>query len=172
MKSHSLSKQAGVTLLEVMVSVAILVIGVVGMAALQARTLVMGQSTYYRSIAADLANNLAERIRANKSPFLASTDSVSQPASPPDFSKCAVNGSGQLVCAAQDAGHEAYLVSSDMTEWYSNLTSQLPSGAFTLTSTAAAATGPSAAHYRYTLQITWLDNRADNANASYTVVIE
>lgn len=155
---RSLSKQAGVTLIEVMVSVAILAIGIIGLAGLQARTLMMGQSSYYRAIAADLATNLAERIRANQSPFLATTDSDAQPANPPDFSKCRP-ASGSISCLSQPTDHESYLVASEMREWYSSLTSQLPEGNFTLVSVAAAASGPAVNRYRYTLTITWLDDR-------------
>lgn len=166
-------QQLGMSLIEVMVSVTILVLGLVGLAALQARSLMMNQSTYYRSIAADLAANLGERIRANRSPFLAVADSL--PALPPDFStaKCPEPTTGTTVTCTATTGHENYLAAAELTQWYSALKTQLPGASYTLTNVAASSTG----RYRYTLTITWLDNRgatttADPANTSYSVVIE
>lgn len=164
---RSLLKQTGITLIEVMVSVAILAIGILGLAALQARTLMMGQSSFYRAIAADLATNLAERIRANQTPFLATSDSETQPASPPDFARCAPV-SGSISCQTQLSGRESYRVENEMREWYTSLVSQLPEANFSLVSVAAAASGPAASHLRYTLSITWLDDRTTNSATSST----
>ncbi|MDO6384682.1 MULTISPECIES: type IV pilus modification protein PilV [unclassified Uliginosibacterium] len=164
--------QAGVTLIEVLVSITVLVLGLVGLAALQAKTLMMSQSSYYRSIAADLATNLGERIRANRSPFLADSTSEVKPATPPDFSKCVQNTSDKstVTCSAQDSTDQAYRVSTEMTDWNTLLRTQLPEATYTLTSAA----GNYADHFRYTLTITWLDDRSQssNTNTSYSVVIE
>ena len=164
--------QTGVTLIEVLVSVTVLVLGLVGLAALQARTLMMGQSSYYRGIAADLATNLGERIRANRSPFLADTSADVQPAKPPDFSKCAqgTTDPSAVTCTTQDTDRQAYRVATEMSEWNTLLRSQLPSATYTLTSD----TGNYGGHRRYTLIITWLDDRGaeSNNNTSYKVVIE
>lgn len=168
-------QQLGVSLIEVLVSVTILVLGLVGLAALQARSLMMNQSAYYRSIAADLAANLGERVRANRSPFLASSDSELQPALPPDFSTsaCPTPTTGTTFSCTTPSGHESYLAAAELGEWYAALKSQLPGATYTLTQAAAASSG----RYRYSLTITWLDNRSKDAadtesNTSYSVVIE
>lgn len=151
-------RQTGFSLLEVLVSVTILVLGLLGLAALQTRTLMMSQSSFYRGIAADLAANLAERIHANKSPYLASSDAEIQPALPPDFSACTQDTSDRstLQCASQPSGHESYLIETEMREWNTALRNQLPDSGFTLTTE----TGSSAGHFRYTLTISWLDDRS------------
>jgi len=173
MKKSFPGLQSGMFLIEVMVSLTILVLGLVGLAVLQARALMMNQSSYYRSIAADLATDLADRIRANRSPFLATTASTTMPDPPPDFSKCTAATLSTSTCTAQSPTTlPTYLMVSEMIEWYSAVQNQLPSGTFTLASIAAAAPN----QYRYTLTITWLDDRTANTtatiNTSYSVVIE
>ncbi|WP_297574827.1 type IV pilus modification protein PilV [uncultured Deefgea sp.] len=170
----SIHQQSGLSLIEVMVSVMILGLGLLGLAALQTRSVMMNQSSYYRSIAADLAAELSDRIRANRTPFLASSDADSPVALPPDFSKCVQNSSNNdnIDCAAQSSGIESYLVSAEMTNWNQFLRSQLPGATFTLVQAAGQSTG----FYRYTLEISWIDNRSASSVASktatYSTVIE
>jgi type IV pilus assembly protein PilV len=60
------NKQYGVALLEVMISVLILAIGLLGLAQLQATTLKHNESAYLRSQASTLAANILDRMRANQ----------------------------------------------------------------------------------------------------------
>jgi len=168
-------KQLGISLIEVMVSVMILGLGLLGLAALQARSVILNQSSYYRSIAADLSSDLSDRIRANRTPFLASSDADIPTPLPPDFSKCVqkTTDNDEISCSIQDSGVQSYMVSNEMTNWNQYLRSQLPGATFTLTSAA----GQSAGFYRYNLTINWIDNRSktssvDTLTASYSTVIE
>lgn len=170
----SIHQQSGLSLIEVMVSVMILGLGLLGLAALQTRSVMMNQSAYYRSIAADLAADLSDRIRANRTPFLASNGADTPVPLPPDFSKCVQNSSNQdnVDCAAQTTGVESYLVSTEMANWNQFLRAQLPGATFSLTQL----TSQSAGFYRYTLEISWIDNRSASSVASqsttYSTVIE
>lgn len=172
---NAVRRQAGVSLIEVLVSVTVLSLGLVGMAALQARSMMMNQSSHYRSIAADLANDLADRIRANRSSFLASPTSTALPETPPDFATCTVSVSTVITASCSPTPVTSYLVTQELVEWYSALIVQLPSASYALSSQAitmpvagvATTTG-----YRYTLTLTWLDDRNANSNTSYSVVIE
>lgn len=166
----------GVSLIEVVVTVAILGSGLLGLAAMQARALAMAQSTYYRSVAADLAANLADRIRANRSPFIvmegAGMHSAFAAALPPNFANCAQNASDRktVTCSAQASGRQSYRVVAEMTEWNNALHEQMPGGnpRFTLQAVTA-----SLGMFRYTLTITWADDRkASSPDFSYTTVIE
>ncbi len=148
--------QQGLSLIEVMVAVFILATGLLGLGALQGRALVYSQSAYYRSIAADLGADLADRIRANRSPFL------QQGVMPPNFATCTQSGATVSGCPAD------FNVTADMTEWNTILRASLPNGRFAL---ASAADAPQTS-YRYTLTITWFDDRSKNADASYVTVIE
>jgi type IV pilus assembly protein PilV len=159
--------QNGMTLLEVMIAILILGFGLIGLGATQSKSIVMNQSVFYRSIAVDLGNDLADRIRALRTPFVASADATPAPGKPANFSRCSPNPAN---CTNQDADRNTYqtLVNAEMVEWNTVLKSQLPSASFTL----SAATGANPDYFRYTLTITWLDNRKDNSNSSYSVVIE
>jgi type IV pilus assembly protein PilV len=55
----------GFSLIEVLVSIVVLSIGLLGVAALQVSGLRVGQSSFYRAQAAQLATDMADRLRAN-----------------------------------------------------------------------------------------------------------
>ena len=57
--------EGGISLIEVLVAVVVLSIGLLGLAGLQASGMRVGQSSLYRSQAALLAYDMADRIRAN-----------------------------------------------------------------------------------------------------------
>ena len=57
--------QAGVSLVEVLVAVVVLSIGLLGLAGLQASGIRVGQSSIYRSQAAQLAYDMVDRMRVN-----------------------------------------------------------------------------------------------------------
>lgn len=162
-------KQRGMSLIEVMVSVVILGSGLLGLGALQSRSIVMNQSAHYRSIAADLAADLADRIRANRTPYFG-MDGVALHSDlplPPNFALCPQSTSDRD--AAPTCSASKYLVTTEMAEWNTALRNQLPNGRYTLTQTAVA----SAAFYRYVLTISWADDRGDaSPDFSYATVIE
>ena len=60
---------AGFTLLEVLIAVVVLSIGLLGLAGLQTTGLRNNQDAYARTQAATLANDMADRIRANMAGF-------------------------------------------------------------------------------------------------------
>ena len=60
------NKQAGFSLIEVLISLIILAIGLLGLSALQLTALQRNTSAYNRSIAVNLAYDIADRMRANK----------------------------------------------------------------------------------------------------------
>ena len=55
----------GFSLVEVLVAIVVLSIGLLGLAALQVSGLRVGQSSFYRAQAAQLATDMADRMRAN-----------------------------------------------------------------------------------------------------------
>jgi type IV pilus assembly protein PilV len=162
----------GMTLLEVMVAVVILGFGLLGLAGMQVQSMAMNQSAYYRSIATDLGNDLSDRIRAIRTPFRVTSGATVTPGKPPDFSKCSYDAAAPATpnCADQDLDRNTYqtLVNSEMTQWVGVLRAQLPNARYTLAQVASTSTD----YLRYTLTITWLDNRKDNTDTSFTVVIE
>lgn len=161
--------QRGASLIEAMVAVTLLGFGLLGLAGIQTKTTILNDSAYNRSIAADLSSDLADRIRAVRTPFMVNVDANPQPTKPPDFSKCTILGS-TVTCVAQDTGRTTYetLAASEMTEWAALLRKQLPGASYTLIQQGS--TSPD--YFRYTLTITWLDDRSATTNTSYSVVIE
>jgi type IV pilus assembly protein PilV len=164
------SHQRGMSLIEVMIAVFIMASGLLGLAALQSRSLVFAQSSFYRSVATDLAADLADRIRANRPPFLALNDEMPavRPAAliaAPDFGTCVQNSTPD---DPPTGCPTTFRVTPDMTAWNTAVRSQLVNGTWTLSSEATA----SGQGFRYTLTLTWLDDRGGNTNESYTTVIE
>lgn len=67
-------KQSGMIMLEVLISLLILAIGILGLAGLQAYSLRASQSSHLRSIATDLAASLSEQVQANQAKTIAAAD--------------------------------------------------------------------------------------------------
>ena len=106
----SRNSERGTTLIEVLVTIIILAIGLLGLAGLQVTSLQSNHSSYYRSQATVLAYDISERMRANRTAALAGSYNVNFPDS---SSSNAVSGN---------------LASRDSAEWLNALAETLPSG--------------------------------------------
>lgn len=62
-----LRKQRGLTLIEILITLLVLAIGLLGLAALQGFSLQSGQASYYRTQATNMAYEVADFTRANRS---------------------------------------------------------------------------------------------------------
>lgn len=111
-----LRSQTGVSLIEVLVSLTILAIGILGIASLQALSLRNSNSASYRSIATAQAQDMADRIRANTTPTL--TGQYNQMTGSPVNPGCIASG-----CTS------ANLANYDYWRWNNELANTLPSGA-------------------------------------------
>ena len=63
---NRINRQSGLTLLEVMITVVILSLGLLGLAGLQMTGLKNNRNAYYNTVAAQVAQDLAERIKADQ----------------------------------------------------------------------------------------------------------
>lgn len=116
--------QQGASLVEVMVALFILAIGLLGVLAMQAKSMQYNQSAHTYSQAVYLANDIAERIRtaerirvaAPNSPKVPPAGFYTAPITDPD-SSCDASS-----CAAQD------LIAWDKFEWKRNVEAYLPAG--------------------------------------------
>jgi len=61
------SRQSGITMIEVLVTILVMSVGLLGLAALQGFSLQAGQSAYYRTQATNLAYEVADFARVNRS---------------------------------------------------------------------------------------------------------
>lgn len=144
----------GFTLIEVLIAVVILGLGLLGLAALQASSLRNNNSAYNRSQATQLAYDIADRIRTNRSvagSYITTMSAVncSTSASPPTppTPNCA---------STTSACTPTQLAATDLYQWKDAMTCTLPSGQGSIALSSAI----------FTVTINWDDNRDDNVDAS------
>jgi type IV pilus assembly protein PilV len=138
-------KNAGFTLIEVLVSLILLSVGLLGLAALQANSLKNNQSAYNRSQATQLTYDIADRMRANVaetnklalSEYIATTTPVAQ-----------VN------CANTTGCTPVLMAQNDRFEWNAALAGTLSSGTGTISVDPATRV--------FTITINWIENRDEN----------
>jgi len=120
----------GFSLIEVLVSMVILAIGLLGLAMLQTTGLGFNTNSYSRTQATYMAYDLAERMRANVPAFLAGNYDVANTAA-----AAAISGTSNYSCNESatpsctcDTGtcSNAAMASYDLGQWYYNLDRLLP----------------------------------------------
>lgn len=134
--------QSGFTMVEALVALVVLVIGLLGIAALLLRSLQDGRAAIYRTQAVNLAADLADRIRANRS---AQTDYGTLFADVPAVVPACLTTAG---CS------DTQLASTDLSTWKATLAQLLPNGqgqvAVTLPAIAGDPTG-------YVVTVQWAE---------------
>ena len=111
--------QQGFTLIEVMIAFFILGVGLLGMAALLTNSVRSSQGAYYRTQAAYLAEDMADRIRANRSTI--------------DYTSVTANNKNCVITSASATKSSNNCVTADMAawdvfDWQSLLAAALPGG--------------------------------------------
>lgn len=134
--------QAGFTMVEVMVALVVLAVGLLGIAALLLKSLQSGRTATYRTQAVNLAADLADRIRSNRT---------------------AQEGYGTLyadtptaVAACDTTGgcSDADLAATDLLRWKETIADLLPEGQGQVVVTLPAAAGEPA---NYVVSIQWTE---------------
>jgi type IV pilus assembly protein PilV len=139
-----MNKNAGFTLVEVLIAMLVLAIGLLGLAALQINSLRNNQSAYNRTQATLLAYEMADRMRTNK------------------FAKNAYVSTSspviQYACNSRSNSCTAHLMAKyDLVLWYAHIISAL--GAL-----ATGSVGFDPATEIFTITINWPENRDDDAD--------
>lgn len=154
----SAQRQAGFTLVEVLVSALLLSIGLVGLAGLQAAALMNNQSSFMRSQVTALAYDLADRMRAN---VPGANANAYDPATAAFVGTCTTT----VGCTAQQ------LAQNDLAEWNAEINAYLPMGQGWVCIDSTPDDGTSAANpqcdgngTQYTIKIWWDDNRDGTIN--------
>jgi type IV pilus assembly protein PilV len=140
LRMKSRHPQSGVSLIEVMISVLIVSLGLLGAAALQATALRNNQGSYERTQTSILTQGIFDAMRANLVGVNANN----------------YNTAG-YICTAPDA---ASLAGSDIARWINNLQTQIHSGACGSISCAAGAC---------TVGVRWDDSRATGGGTAQVV---
>ena len=148
----------GFTLLEVMIALVIFSIGLLGLAGLQARGLQSNSAAHYRTVAAILAYDMADRLRSN--PTGVSNGAYNALTVAPG----AAPAPNCVTAACTPDEQAAY----DYYEWTTQAANQLPSGHGTVTGAGA----------QFTIIVMWNEDRTANANQNcneltcYQLVVE
>lgn len=116
--------QRGATLIEVLVSILLMALGVLAMAAMQANAVQYGKASEFRSLATLLANDLADRMRANHpaNEDMAAyniTDSYTKPTRP---------GAATKECTGMNTCLFSEMAAYDVAQWRRAVFDQLPEG--------------------------------------------
>jgi type IV pilus assembly protein PilV len=148
-------RAAGFTMVEAMVALVVLAVGMLGIAGLYVTTLRSGGGAIYRMQAVNLASDLADRIRANR------TANVFY-LGPAANNNC--YGAAAVDCAP------ALMAANDLFVWQAQVAATLPSG----TSAVNVVAGPTATDpFTYTITITWLGSGDSVANPpSYVMSLQ
>lgn len=134
-------KERGFTLIEVLVTVIVLAIGLLGLAGLQLGGLRYSYSAYQRSQATILANDIVDRMRANPTVAGAGSYNIAIGTMPGEET-CTGNG---VNCSA------ASMADADLYEWKQSLAAILPSGDGSIASNGGT----------FTITIQWDDTRGE-----------
>jgi type IV pilus assembly protein PilV len=127
-------------MVEVLVALVVLAIGMLGIAALYLNSLQAGRSAIYRTGAVNLAADVADRIRANRT-AVASYGNVYADA----FAEVPV-------CFTTAGCTPAQLATSDLSRWKAEIALQLPNGQGQVVVTPAVALGEPAT---YVVTVRW-----------------
>lgn len=107
------SRQQGVTLIEVLVAVVVLAFGLIGIAGLQTTAITSNQVSMQYTQVANLTQNLAERMRANRDAVIAARYDITTPGVP---------GSPTVDCSTATCT-SAQQATFDLAAWYASLSS-------------------------------------------------
>lgn len=102
----SIKRQRGVSMLEVMVSIVVIALGLLGLAGLQMVSLKSSNTAYLRSQATILAYDIADRMRANQ--------------------LAAMSGNYNIAIGTGTSG--SGVAGADLTEWKQNIAASIPAG--------------------------------------------
>ncbi len=132
-------RDRGFTLVESLVSMVVISVGMLGIAALYVEGLRASRTSVYRTMAIDLASDMADRIRAN-------------PTARASYGVDAVGAGalGDCVNGAADCT-PATLAADDIAWWKQSVGTLLPQGTATIAAVAGAEIS------RYTITINWAE---------------
>ncbi|MBK7541914.1 MAG: type IV pilus modification protein PilV [Candidatus Competibacteraceae bacterium] len=159
---------AGFTLLEVLVALVVLSVGLLGLASLQVNGLRFNHSAYLRTQATLLAEELADRMRANRPGFVAGN--YDNPA----------NLTVVAACQTPAGCTSAQMAQTDVAQWRQSLAALLPTGQGvvcldTVPVELPAASTPAAPSCdggtTYAIKIWWDDNRSGGANQRFIATL-
>lgn len=134
--------QAGLSLVEVLVSIVVISFGLLGVASLQITGLKNNHSALYRTTATVLAHDMLDRMRANKSAMIAGS----------------YDTGGSFKGGSDAPSTPSTMVQRDMKDWLTTIDKRLPSGKGKIEATAGSSV------LRITIQ--WDDQRGTGGSTN------
>lgn len=159
---QGVGKYSGATLIEVLISLLILAIGLLGMTGLQTVSLRNTQSAYLRTQASIASNDIVERIRANLQGVEANNYDANA-------------GAATAACNTIAGCTAGQLAANDIAEWKLALAADLPSGAGTVCADSTPQDGTPAAPAcdglgtQYAVKIWWDEDRDGAAEKLFSL---
>lgn len=144
------SSYAGFTLIEVLISLLILSVGLLGVASLQVQSLRNNHSAYMRTQASLLAHDILDRMRVNRN--RASAYQI-------DFSESVTSGTD---CEA-NACSSAQMAVFDLADWKADLAAKLPSGDGRIVAVSANS---------FQIRVSWDDSRGQDDPLEFSMTAE
>lgn len=145
-------RMRGFTMVEVLVALAVLAVGLLGIAALYLDSLRAGRTAIYRTQAVNAAADLADRIRANRDVPVSYETAIGDAVTP------------VTTCLTTAGCSRTELAQHDLAEWKTQLATLLPEGDGSVDATVAS---PNA----YVITVQWTEPGVDGA-LSYTLRVE
>ena len=155
-------RQSGATLIEVLISLLILSVGLLGMTGLQTVSLRNTQSAYLRTQASIASNDIVERIRANLQGVEAGSYNANA-------------GAVTSACNTIAGCTAAQLAANDIAEWKGALAADLPAGVGTVCADATPEDGTpgtpacDGAGNLYAVKIWWDEDRDGVAEKRFSL---
>ena len=144
-------EQSGFSMIEILVTLAIISLALLGTAGLQAYSMKLNQGGQFRTQAVFLAADLAERMEANKAGAIAGS-----------YVLATSGAANALSTACSDAACGAVaLATYDLSQWQNAVAASLPQATWAVAQTTAG--NPST----YTITISWVDRQGDTTNAAF-----
>lgn len=148
-------RNQGFSLIEVLVTMLLISLALLGTSGLQAYALKLNQGGQFRTQAVLLASDLSERMEANKSAAVAGNYVYTCPAAAtPASAACGPSGA---------ACSPSALATYDLLQWQASVASTLPQ------STCAVVQSNPGNPSTYTISITWVDRQTDTTYNSAAV---
>lgn len=123
--SHA-HRQQGATLIEVLVSILLMSVGIVSMAAMQVNAVKFSKTSEMRSLGMLLANDLADRMRANHPP--GADMSIYNQTANYSAAPTALPAEASTRCIGTTKCTLAQMAADDLASWNQDLFRQLPQG--------------------------------------------
>lgn len=159
-----LSASAGFSLIEVLVALAVLSIGLLGLAMLQVQGMKFTNESYLRTQATVLAYDIVDRMRSNKAGADAGNyGSPGTPISGPPTAQTCGDTSGGCTSIATLAAY-------DLTRWYQMQSTLLPPATTASDISRADSVVGTVTTRTYTITMRWKENGSDMAQ-TWTLVI-